>query len=55
VRRRGSLSAKQEDVRKAIDCSAAEKQFAGDDPLNQEWFRESMDGLVKSLFYQIDL
>lgn len=55
VRRRGSLSAKQEDVRKAIDFSAAEKQFAGDDPLNQEWFRESMDGLVKSLFYQIDL
>lgn len=55
VRNRGSLSAKHEDVRKAIDFSAAEKKFAGDDPLNQEWFRESMDGLVKGLFYQIDL
>lgn len=55
VRRRGSLSAKQEDVRKAIDFSAAEKQFAGDDADNLEYFRESMDGLVRGLFYQIDL
>jgi len=55
VRRRGSLSAKVEDVRKAIDFSAAEKRFAGDDPESVEFFKESMDGLVKSLFHQIEL
>jgi glyoxylase-like metal-dependent hydrolase (beta-lactamase superfamily II) len=55
VRRRGSLSAKEEDVRKSIDFSAAEKQFAGDDADNLEFFRESVDGLVRGLFYQIDL
>jgi glyoxylase-like metal-dependent hydrolase (beta-lactamase superfamily II) len=55
VRRRGSLSAKHEDVRKAIDFSAAEKRFAGDDADNLEYFRESMDGLVEGLFYQIEL
>jgi cyclase len=53
VRRRGSLSAKLEDVRKAIDFGTAEKRFAGSDPDNVEFFRESMDGLVKTLFYQI--
>jgi len=53
VRKRGSLSAKLEDVRKAIDFGTAEKRFAGDDPDNVEFFRESMDGLVKTLFYQI--
>ena len=55
VRRRGSLSAKEEEVRKSIDFSAAEKQFAGDDADNLEFFRESVDGLVRGLFYQIDL
>jgi len=55
VRTRGSLSSKEEDVRKAIDFGAAEKQFAGDDADNLEFFRESVDGLVRGLFYQIDL
>ena len=55
VRRRGSLSAKLEDVQKAIDFSAAEKRFAPGDPESVEFFRESMDGLVRSLFNQVDL
>lgn len=53
VRKRGSLSARLEDVRGAIDLSADERQFAGTDPDNVEFFRESMDGLVKTLFYQV--
>jgi glyoxylase-like metal-dependent hydrolase (beta-lactamase superfamily II) len=53
VRKRGSLSAKLEDVRKAVDFGEAEKQFAGTDPESVEFFRESMEGLVKTLFYQI--
>lgn len=53
VRKRGSLSAKLEDVRRAIDFGAAERRFAGSDSESVEFFRESMDGLVKTFFYQI--
>lgn len=53
TRRRGSLSARYEDVRKAVDLSAYEAELAGSDPDNREWFEESMDGLVKTLVEQI--
>lgn len=53
VRRRGSLRARLEDVRPAIRFGSAEREFAGRDPDNVEFFRESMDGLVKCFFYQI--
>jgi glyoxylase-like metal-dependent hydrolase (beta-lactamase superfamily II) len=53
VRKRGSLSAKLEDVRRAIDFGTAERRFAGSDSESVEFFRESMDGLVKTFFYQI--
>jgi len=53
VRRRGSLSAKLEDVRKAVDFHGAEERFAGRDPDNLEFFQESMDGLVRTLFEQV--
>ena len=52
VRRRGSLAAKLEDVRKAIDMRSYETEFAGTDPESIEFFLESMDGLVRLFFEQ---
>ncbi|HET9252981.1 MAG TPA: MBL fold metallo-hydrolase [Candidatus Eisenbacteria bacterium] len=53
VRRMGSLSAKLEDVRKTVSLGAYEAEFAGADEESREFFRESMDGLVRLLFEQI--
>lgn len=53
VRQRGSLSAKLEDVRKAVNVRVYATEFAGSDKENLEFFQESMDGLVKALFEQI--
>jgi len=52
VVRIGSLSARLEDVRPQIDVSAYRRRFAGDDPHNQEYFDESIEGLIKDAFYQ---
>jgi cyclase len=51
VRRLGSLSAKLEDVRKDVSYASYEAEFAGTDRESLEFFRESMDGLVR-LFYE---
>ena len=51
VRRMGSLSAKLEDVRKAVSFKAYEAELAGTDKESREFFQESMDGLVR-LFYE---
>jgi cyclase len=48
----GSLSARLEDVRPQIDVAAYRRRFAGDDPHNQEYFDESIEGLIKDAFYQ---
>jgi glyoxylase-like metal-dependent hydrolase (beta-lactamase superfamily II) len=48
----GSLSARLEDVRPQIDVAEYRRRFAGDDPHNQEYFDESMEGLIKDAFYQ---
>jgi hypothetical protein len=48
----GSLSARLEDVRPQIDVTEYRRRFAGDDPHNQEYFDESIDGLIKNAFYQ---
>jgi glyoxylase-like metal-dependent hydrolase (beta-lactamase superfamily II) len=48
----GSLSARLEDVRKQIDVADYRRRFAGDDPHNQEYFDESIEGLIKDAFYQ---
>ena len=53
VERRGSLSAKLEDVRKAVDLRSYEAEFAGTDRESIEFFRESMDGLVRLFFEQV--
>jgi len=53
VRQRGSLSAKLEDVRKAVNVRVYAAEFAGTDKENLEFFQESMDGLVQTLFEQI--
>ena len=52
ISRRGSLSAKLEDVAKAIDTRAYREKFAGNDPVSQEYFDESVEGLIKDAFYQ---
>lgn len=52
VVRIGSLSARLEDVRPQIDVTEYRRQFAGDDPHNQEYFDESIEGLIKDAFYQ---
>jgi glyoxylase-like metal-dependent hydrolase (beta-lactamase superfamily II) len=52
IARRGSLSAKLEDVAKAIDTRAYRERFAGSDPMSQEYFDESIEGLIKDAFYQ---
>jgi glyoxylase-like metal-dependent hydrolase (beta-lactamase superfamily II) len=52
IARRGSLSARLEDVRKAIDTGKYRRQFAGDDPDSQAYFDESIEGLIKDAFYQ---
>jgi cyclase len=48
----GSLSARLEDVRPQIDVTQYRRRFAGDDPNNQEYFDESIEGLIKGAFYQ---
>jgi cyclase len=48
----GSLSARLEDVRPQIDVTKYRRRFAGDDPHNQEYFDESIEGLIKDAFYQ---
>jgi glyoxylase-like metal-dependent hydrolase (beta-lactamase superfamily II) len=52
VVRIGSLSARLEDVRPQIDVAEYRRRFAGDDPHNQEYFDESVEGLIKDAFYQ---
>ena len=52
VVRIGSLSARLEDVRPQIDVAEYRRRFAGDNPHNQEYFDESIDGLIKDAFYQ---
>ncbi|HEV8332941.1 MAG TPA: MBL fold metallo-hydrolase [Steroidobacteraceae bacterium] len=52
VVRIGSLSARLEDVRPQIDVAEYRQRFAGDDPHNQEYFDESIEGLIKDAFYQ---
>jgi glyoxylase-like metal-dependent hydrolase (beta-lactamase superfamily II) len=52
VVRIGSLSARLEDVRPQIDVTEYRRRFAGDDPHNQEYFDESIEGLIKDAFYQ---
>jgi glyoxylase-like metal-dependent hydrolase (beta-lactamase superfamily II) len=52
VVRIGSLSARLEDVRPQIDVADYRRRFAGDDPRNQEYFDESIEGLIKDAFYQ---
>lgn len=52
VVRIGSLSARLEDVRPQIDVAQYRRSFAGDDPHNQEYFDESIEGLIKDAFYQ---
>ena len=53
VRRLGSLSAKLEDVRKSVNVAPYEAELAGSDEESREFFRESMDGLVRLLFEQV--
>jgi len=48
----GSLSATLEAVRPQIDVAEYRRRFAGDDPNNQEYFDESIEGLIKDAFYQ---
>lgn len=52
VVRIGSLSARLEDVRPQIDVAEYRRRFAGDDPNNQEYFDESIEGLIKDAFQQ---
>jgi cyclase len=52
VVRLGSLAAKLEDVRKEIDVTSYRRQFAGDDPDNQEYFDQSIEGLIRNAFHQ---
>jgi cyclase len=52
VVRIGSLSVRLEDVRPQIDVAQYRRRFAGDDPHNQEYFDESIEGLIKDAFYQ---
>jgi glyoxylase-like metal-dependent hydrolase (beta-lactamase superfamily II) len=52
VVRIGSLSARLEDVRPQIDVAEYRRRFAGADPHNQEYFDESIEGLIKDAFYQ---
>jgi glyoxylase-like metal-dependent hydrolase (beta-lactamase superfamily II) len=51
--RLGPLSAKLEDVRKGVNYKTYAAEFAGTDKENLEFFTESMDGLVKTLYEQI--
>ena len=48
----GSLSATLPEVRKTIDVSKYRQQFAGNDPGSQEYFDESIEGLIQDAFYQ---
>lgn len=56
IARIGSLSSQLEDVRKQlgthVDIAKYRRQFAGDDPGSQEYFDESIEGLIKEAFYQ---
>ena len=51
--RLGPLSAKLEDVRKGVNYKTYAAEFAGTDRESLEFFTESMDGLVKTLFEQV--
>lgn len=53
TRRLGPLSAKLEDVRQGVNCKTYAAEFAGTDKENLEFFAESREGLVKTLFEQI--
>jgi cyclase len=53
ARRLGPLSAKLEDVRKGVNYRVYAAEFAGTDKESLEFFQESMDGLVKTLFEQV--
>jgi cyclase len=53
VRRQGSLSAKLEDVRKSVNVTAYEAEFAGSDEESREFFQESMNGLIRTFFEQV--
>lgn len=48
----GSLSANFDKVRAAIDTSAERRKFAGDDAASQEYFDESIEGLIRDAFNQ---
>jgi cyclase len=48
----GSLSARFDKVRAAIDTSAFRREFAGDDAGSQEYFDESIEGLIRDAFNQ---
>ena len=52
VVREGSLSARLDKVRAAIDTSAYRRAFAGEDAGNREYFDESIEGLIQDAFYQ---
>lgn len=52
ISRRGSLSAKVDDVTRAIDVKTYRERFAGSDAISQEYFDESIEGLIKDAFYQ---
>jgi glyoxylase-like metal-dependent hydrolase (beta-lactamase superfamily II) len=53
VRRLGSLSAKLDAVRKGLNYGSYAAEFAGTDKDSQEFFQESMDGLVRLLYEQV--
>lgn len=52
VVREGSLSARLDKVRAAIDTAAYRDSFAGEDALNQSYFDESLEGLIQDAFQQ---
>jgi cyclase len=53
VVREGSLSARLDRVRAAIDTSGYRREFAGDDAGSQEYFDESIEGLIRDAFNQV--
>jgi hypothetical protein len=52
VVREGSLAAQLESVRKVVDVAKFREQFAGSDPDNQQYFDESIAGLIQDAFNQ---
>lgn len=53
VHRLGPLSSKLEDVRKSMSYGTYAAEFAGTDKDNQEFFQESIDGLIRLLYEQV--